>query len=78
MNNVMRAANLLNSIKAYTLSNIEAEIASVSIFASVPMNGQPASADSGELEYEVMHYITCGESLCGSEMSKTNEICSRE
>ena len=71
---MMGASNLMNSIKSYTLNNINADIRTVSSFASVPFDNEPNSVSNETPEYEPV-YITCGLSKCGSEANKTGEIC---
>lgn len=76
MSSMMGASNLLNSIKSYTLNNINADIRTISTFVSVPFDGEPNSTSNQTPEYSPA-YITCGQSKCGSESEKKNEICAR-
>lgn len=71
---MMGASNMLNSIKSYTLTNINADIMTVSAFTSVPFNGQPNNANDQTPEFEPK-YIVCGKSKCGTESGGTGEIC---
>ena len=70
----MGASNLLNSIKSYTLNNINANIRTVSAFASVPFDSEPNSTSNEVPEFD-QKYIICGQSKCGSDENKTGEIC---
>ena len=70
----MNASNLMNSIKSYTLNNINADIRAISTVTAVPFDNEPNSASNEEPEFDPK-YIICGQSKCGSEENKTGEIC---
>lgn len=71
---MMGASNLLNSIKSYTLNNINADIRTISAFTSIPFDGEPNSTSNETPEYDPV-YIVCGQSKCGSNKHATGEIC---